>query len=99
MVNNKSKRRYPRVMTNGDVVGIKKTLKQYSKLLTEKKKIEERTLSSINHFMNHTSHTSHTLNMNVGGNNNKQKKSRKYRRRNKTSNLNKKTKKRVMFNI
>ena len=80
MVNNKSKRRYPRVMTNGDVVGIKKTLKQYSNLLTEKKKIEERTLSSINHFMNHmshTSHTSHTLNMNVGGNNNKQKKSRK----------------------
>ena len=34
MVNNKSKRRYPRVMTNGDIVGIKKTLKQYSKLLT-----------------------------------------------------------------
>jgi hypothetical protein len=99
MVNNKSKRRYPRVMTNGDVVGIKKTLKQYSKLLTEKKKIEERTLNSINHFMNHMSHTSHTsLNMNVGGNKNKQTKCRKYRR-NKPSNPNKKTKKRVMFNI
>ena len=95
MVNNKSKRRYPRVMTNGDVVGIKKTLKQYSNLLTEKKKIEERTLSSINHFMNHTSHT---LNMNVGGNNNKQKKSRKYIR-NTQRKPNKKTKKRVMFNI
>ena len=98
MVNNKSKRRYPRVMTNGDIVGIKKTLKQYSKLLTEKKKIEERTLSSINHFMNHTSHTSHTIDMNVGGNNNKQKKSRKYRR-NTQRKPNKKTKKRVMFNI
>jgi broad specificity polyphosphatase/5'/3'-nucleotidase SurE len=98
MVNNKSKRRYPRVMTNGDVVGIKKTLKQYSNLLTEKKKIEERTLSSINHFMNHMSHTSHTLNMNVGGNNNKQKKSRKYIR-NTQRKPNKKTKKRVMFNI
>lgn len=98
MVNNKSKRRYPRVMTNGDVVGIKKTLKQYSKLLTEKKKIEERTLSSINHFMNHMSHTSHTINMNVGGNKKMQSKSRKYIR-NKPSNLNKKTKKRVMFNI
>lgn len=98
MVNNKSKRRYPRVMTNGDVVGIKKTLKQYSKLLTEKKKIEERTLNSINHFMNDTSHTSHTLNMNVGGNNNKQTKCRKYRR-NTQRKPNKKTKKRVMFNI
>jgi hypothetical protein len=95
MVNNKSKRRYPRVMTNGDIVGIKKTLNQYSKLLTEKKKIEERTLSSINNFMNHTLHTS--LNMNVGGNKNKQTKSRKYRR-NKPSKPNK-TKKRVMFNI